>query len=100
MFGFRLTAQLLMTPSLTALEKVIRNLFLVKLFGVFQKTINTTNKIIDHIHILTSSKSLVASLIHWNVLASGVLIYNETVPDNVHPQNKSVDMSRSVTRVS
>ena len=98
MFGFRLTAQLLMTPSLTALEKVIRNLFLVKLFGVFQKTINTTNKIIDL--ILTSSKSLVASLIHWNGLASGVLIYNETVPDNVHPQNKSVDMSRSVTRVS
>ena len=99
MFGFRLTAQLLMTPSLTALEKkVIRNLFLVKLFGVFQKTINTTNKIIDL--ILTSSKSLVASLIHWNGLASGVLIYNETVPDNVHPQNKSVDVSRSVTRVS
>ena len=98
MFGFRLTAQLLMTPSLTALEKVIRNLFLVKLFGVFQKTINTTNKIIDL--ILTSSKSLVASLIHWNGLASGVLIYNETVPDNVHPQNISVDVSRSVTRVS
>ena len=98
MFGFRLTAQLLMTPSLTALEKVIRNLFLVKLFGVFQKTINTTNKIIDL--ILTSFKSLVASLINWNGLASGVLIYNETVPDNVHPQNKSVDVSRSVTRVS
>ena len=98
MFGFRLTAQLLMTPSLTALEKVIRNLFLVKLFGVFQKTINITNKIIDL--ILTSSKSLVASLIHWNSLASGVLIYNETVPDNVHPQNKRVDVSRSVTRVS
>lgn len=67
---------------------MIKNLFPDKLFGVFQKTINTTNKIIDL--ILTSSKSLVASLIHWNGFASGVIIYNEIVLDNVKPQNKSV----------
>ena len=40
--------------------------------------------------MLTNSKSLVASLIHWNGFASGVIIYNEIVLDNVKPQNKSV----------
>ena len=77
-----------MTPSLATYGKIDGNFFPVKLFWVFQKTINTTNKIIDL--VLTNSKSLVASLIHWNGFASGVIIYNEIVLDNVKPQNKSV----------
>ena len=67
---------------------MIKNLFPDKLFGVFQKTINTINKIIDL--ILTSSKSLVASLIHWNGFASGAVICNEIVLDNFKPPKKSV----------
>ena len=88
MFGFRLTAQSLMIPSLATYRKVIKNLFPDKLFGVFRKTINATNKTIDL--ILTSSKSLVASLIHWNGFASGAVICNEIVLDNFKPPQKSV----------
>ena len=39
---------------------------------------------------LQITKLLVASLIHWNGFASGTIICNEIVLDNVNPQNRSV----------